>query len=188
MSFALTDDNLIVRGMTAADAPTVQRCRNLPEVARYQGWRPGTAEEVVRLSHEQAGRAPGMQKEPFQLVIEFRDEQGDLHVVGDMGSGAFDPGRQMEIGIVLDPAWQGRGLATRACRMLFTHLFEAGLHRVTARVDPRNESSVRLFDRLQFVREGLERQCWWDEDYNEWTDEICFAMLASEWRPGSETS
>ena len=82
---------------------TVHHCRNLPEVARYQGWRPKTLEEVVELAHEQAGRAPGMQKEPFQLVIEFRDEDDEHHLVGDMGTGAFDPGRQMEIGIVLEP-------------------------------------------------------------------------------------
>jgi len=182
MTFALTDNDLTIRAMTEKDAPLVQRCRNLPEVARYQGWRPETVDEVVKLSHEQVGRAPGMQEEHFQLVIEYRDEQGDLHVVGDMGSGAFDPGRQMEIGLVLDPTWHGRGIATRACRMLFEHLFDAGLHRITARVDPRNEPSLRLFDRLQFVREGLERQCWYDEDYKEWTDEVCFAMLASEWR------
>jgi RimJ/RimL family protein N-acetyltransferase len=140
-----------------------------------------TVDEVVELSHEQAEREPGMQKEPFQLMIEVRDEQGQLHIAGDMGSGAFDPGRQMEVGIVLDPAWQSRCIATGACRLLFDHLFAAGLHRITARVDPRNGASIKLFERLQFVREGIERQCWWDDAYNEWTDEVCFAVLASEW-------
>ena len=183
-NFSISDGDLCVRGMLAEDAPTVQRCRNLPEVARYQGWRPGTPEEVIELAHEQVGRRPGMQTEPFQLVIEYRDENGDCHVVGDMGSGAFDPGKQFEIGIVLDPGWQGRGFATRACRLLFGHLFENGFHRVTARIDPRNDASVKLFERLQFRKEGLELQCWWDEDYNEWTDEVCYAMLGSEW-PGS---
>lgn len=181
MSFALTKDDLTIRAMSSDDAAAVQRCRNLPDVARYQGWRPETVDEVVELSHEQVGRAPGMQKEPFQLVIELRDEAGAKHVVGDMGTGAFDPGRQMEIGIMLDPKWHGRGIATRACRMLFEHLFAAGMHRITARIDPRNEPSVRLFERLKFVREGLERQCYWDEDFDEWTDEVLYAMLAAEW-------
>jgi aminoglycoside 6'-N-acetyltransferase len=167
--------------MTAADAEAVQRCRNLPAVARYQSWRPADAAEVVELAHEQVDRAPGMQSEPCQLVIEVRDAEGRAHFAGDMGSGAFDPGRQMEIGIVLDPEWQGRGLATRACRLLFDHLFTVGLHRVTARVDPRNEPSLRLFERLGFRREGHERECWWDDVWNEWTDEVCFAVLRSEW-------
>ena len=181
-SFRLQRDNLCLRGMGPEDAPTVQRCRNLPEVARYQSWRPATADEVIELAHEQVGRAPGMQREPFQLVIERQDTNGQRQVVGDMGTGAFDPGRQMEIGLVLDPEWQGQGIATRACRMLFGHLFAAGLHRITARVDPRNEPSMRLFHRLQFRQEGLERACWWDDTWTEWTDEACFAMLASEWR------
>ena len=116
-----------------------------------------------------------------ESLIEARDAHGSPHIVGDMGTGAFDPGRQMEIGIVLDPAWQGRGIATRACRMMFDHLFANGLHRVTARIDPRNGASLRLFERLGFRQEGIERSAFWDEDWQEWTDEVCFAVLASEW-------
>jgi len=181
MNFALTDNDLTIRKMTSKDAASVHRCRNLPEVARYQSWRPATVAEVAELSRAQRDRAPGMQREPCQLVIEFCDAAGQRHIVGDMGSGAFDPQRQMEIGIVLDPEWQGRGFATRACRMLFEHLFAAGLHRITARVDPRNERSIRLFERLNFQREGLERQCFYDEPFQEWTDEVLFAALAREW-------
>lgn len=177
----LVDGDVVVRPMTPTDAPIVQRCRNMPEVARYQGWRPASEEEVVALAHEQLGRRPGMQREPFQLVIERMDADGNGIVVGDMGSGAFDPGRQMEIGIVLSPQWQGLGYASRACKLLLDHLFESGLNRVTARIDPRNTPSIRLFERLRFRREGLERQCWWDEVWQEWTDEVCYAVLAEEW-------
>ena len=177
----LQRDELCIRAMEPQDAAAVQRCRNLPDVSRYQGWRPATVTEVEALAREQSGRAPGMQREAYQVVIEARDAQGTPHIVGDMGTGAFDPGRQMEIGIVLDPAWQGRGIATRACRMMFDHLFANGLHRVTARIDPRNGASLRLFERLGFRQEGIERAAYWDEDWQEWTDEVCFAVLASEW-------
>ncbi|MEO0324135.1 MAG: GNAT family protein [Myxococcota bacterium] len=179
--FELREGDLALRAMGPADAAAVQRGRTMPEVARYQSWRPATVEEVVALAHEQSERAPAMQTAPFQVVIEHVDATGQAHVVGDMGTGAFDPGRQMDVGIVLHPAWQGRGFATRACRMLFDHLFGAGLHRVTARVDPRNGPSLRLFERLRFRREGLEKECWWDPVWSEWTDEVCFAMLAAEW-------
>lgn len=181
MAFSIQDVDLCIRGMLAGDAAAVQQCRNLPEVIRYQSWRPATVKEVVELSHEQSDRAPGMQKEPFQLVIEITDQDRKRHIVGDIGSGAFVPGKQIEIGIVLNPAWHGRGIASRACRLLLDHLVAAGLHRITARVGTRNEPSIKLFERLRFDREGLERQCWWDKDHNEWTDEILFAVLASEW-------
>ena len=182
-SLHLQDDEVCVRAMGPDDAAFVQRCRNHPDVVRYQSWRPAAVAEVVELAHEQVGRAPGMQADPFQLVIELRRPDG-RHLVGDIGTSGFDPGRQMEIGIVLDPSYRGSGLATRACRLLLTHVFSAGLHRVTARVDPRNERSLRLFERLQFRREGLERACWWDDAWKEWTDEVCFAMLREDWNAG----
>ena len=62
-----------------------------------------------------------------------------------------------------------------------SHLFDAGLHRITARVDPRNTRSLRLFDRLGMRREGHEVECYWDDAQQEWTDEVCFAVLAREW-------
>ena len=79
-------------------------------------------------------------------------------------------------------AARGQGLATRALRLLITHLFADGFHRVKARVDPRNTASLRLFDRLGFRREGHERLCYWDAEHGEWTDEVLFAVLSSEWR------
>ena len=180
-TFYLQDDELSLRGMRADDAAFVQQCRTHPDVVRFQSWRPATVTEVLALAGEQQGRAPGMQEEPFQVVIALRDDQGREHRVGDMGTGAFDPGRQMELGIALHPAWQGRGLASRACRLLLGHLFAAGLHRVTARIDPRNQASLRLFERLGFQYEGLEHQCAWDDDFREWADEKLFAMLAVRW-------
>ena len=175
----LRDGLLTVRLMDEEDAAAVHRCRNLPEVSRYQGWRPTFVADVRRLAREQAQRMPGMQTEPCQLVICLEDA-GQNHIAGDFGAGAFDPGRQMEIGIVIDPAWQRRGIAKRATSLLLQHLFSEGLHRVTARVDPRNTPSTCLFDGLGFRREGVARQCYWDSQHQEWTDEVCFAMLASE--------
>jgi len=175
--FLLTDGPLQLRRMGPDDAAAVHRCRNLPEVARYQGWRPERVADVVALAHEQARRLPGHQSEPCQLVIVWNGV-----VVGDLGFGSVEPRRQVELGIVLDPAVWGQGLATRALRLLITHLFADGFHRVKARVDPRNTASLRLFDRLGFRREGHERLCYWDAEHGEWTDEVLFAVLSSEWR------
>lgn len=174
MAFELCDETLRVRLMTTSDAFSVFSCRNLPEVSRYQGWRP-TLAEVERVARDQARATPGLDR-ICQLVIEDNRD-----FVGDFGVVPTEPGRQAELGIVLHPSAQGRGLATCACRLLIGHLFAVGLHRITARVDPRNVPSLRLFDRLGLRREGHEVECFYDDVHDEWTDEICFAVLAREW-------
>lgn len=66
-----------------------------------------------------------------------------------------------EIGYSLSPQFQGRGLATQALRCGLTYALDTlGLLRIEADIDPRNEPSWRLLERLGFVREGLLRKRW----------------------------
>jgi RimJ/RimL family protein N-acetyltransferase len=64
--------------------------------------------------------------------------------------------------------------------LAFTRL---GLHRVIARVDARNLPSLRLCERLGMRREAVLRENEWFK--GEWTDEVDYALLASEWPPPS---
>lgn len=61
-----------------------------------------------------------------------------------------------EIGYALSPTHQGRGMAGEALRLAIEHAFmQLGLQRIEADVDPRNEPSWRLLERLGFRREAL---------------------------------
>lgn len=71
------------------------------------------------------------------------------------------PHKRAEIGYSLLPARQGQGLATEALRTVLGHAFgPLGLERIEADVDPRNEPSWRLLEKLGFRREGLLRNRW----------------------------
>lgn len=66
-----------------------------------------------------------------------------------------------EIGIILRREAQGRGLAAKALKLVEAHAFGAmGLHRLAADIDPDNTSSISLFLRAGFQREGLLRGNW----------------------------
>ena len=176
--FPIDDPPLTIRLMRPEDANDVQRSRTEPRNARYSGWRPATVEEVAAHARAQdpstIGRSPGV----VQLVLE---EHGVF--VGDMGVQTHGELPVVELGIVLAPTAHGRGVASRSIRRVVEALFRSGVHRVTARADARNERSVRLFERLGWRREGVERQCFWDAAFEEWCDEVCFAVLGSEWPP-----
>src|SRR5260370_2581367 len=59
-----------------------------------------------------------------------------------------------ELGYVFNPVLGGRGYATEAASMMLRLGFEGlGLHRIVARIDERNEPSVRLARRLG-MRQG----------------------------------
>ncbi len=66
-----------------------------------------------------------------------------------------------EIGIILRREAQGRGLAAKALGVVVDYGFgELGLHRIAADIDPDNTSSLSLFLRAGFQREGLLRGNW----------------------------
>ncbi|GAA2353640.1 hypothetical protein GCM10010170_045100 [Dactylosporangium salmoneum] len=105
-------------------------------------------------------------------------------LIGDVGVNRHDEGRQAEIGFTLAPRFQGGGYASEAVRRVVGHLLaEEGLHRVHASVDGRNDRSARLLRRLGFRLEGREIQSCWAK--GEWTDDLRYAVLASEWSRSS---
>lgn len=91
--------------------------------------------------------------------------------------------RQMglaEIGYGVAEAHQGRGIATRAVRLLVDKVFrETSLRKIIALVHDQNVPSCRLLERLGFTREGLLREHYVIEGVP--VNEILFGLLSKEW-------
>lgn len=87
--------------------------------------------------------------------------------------------RRMEVGYMLHPVHWGKGYASEAVRTVLQFGFEQiGLHRVEAELDPRNEASARLLEKLGFQKEGLLRERWWV--YEEWCDSALYGLLRTD--------
>ena len=172
----LHTDRLVLRSLTPADAETIFRYRSDPEVSRYQGWEPVSAEEV-RLFIESLDQAAGYLPGKWHQVGIVLRETGEL--MGDCGFRVADT-PQAEIGITLARSFQGRGLASEALRALLGHLFlELGMHRVSGSVDPRNLASMALLKRAGMRREAHCVESYWSK--GEWADDVLFAILKREW-------
>ena len=64
-----------------------------------------------------------------------------------------------EIGYLLDPALQGKGLMQEAVEEVLRYGFEEmGLHSVEAVINPDNLASIRLLERNAFVKEAYFRE------------------------------
>jgi RimJ/RimL family protein N-acetyltransferase len=71
------------------------------------------------------------------------------------------PRENYEIAYLAREAGRGRGLITRAVRLLCTWLLDDGVGRLELRTHPDNEASQRVAERCGFQREGLERKSIW---------------------------
>ena len=85
-----------------------------------------------------------------------------------------------EIGCWLEPAAEGRGLITAACRMLLTYAFEERhLHRAEWRCRADNARSSAVAERLGMTLEGVLREAWKVGDT--FYDKQVWSVLAGEW-------
>lgn len=90
-----------------------------------------------------------------------------------------------ELGYIVNKDYQRQGFAREAARAIITDAFRAGLHRIYAECDPRNNCSWGLLENLGFRREALLKQnIWFRKDAGGnpiWQDTCVYAMLKEEW-------
>ena len=171
---------LTIRPVTSEDFEALWQIRRQESVGR---WMTSASQDRDRFL-ELMGDADRMGK---TLVIEHEGA-----IVGDLMLAPEDAwsqsevaeqakGVQAEIGWCLDPAVEGRGLATEAVRELIRIAFEdLGLRRLVAHCFAANEPSWRLMERVgmrreaHVVKESLHRG-------GEWMDGLSYGLLAEEW-------
>ena len=105
----------------------------------------------------------------------------DETLVGGVMFTAFDTGLgYCEIGCWLEPAAEGHGLVTAACRELLDWAFVTrGLHRAEWHCRADNERSAAVAKRLGMVLEGVRREAWPYGGVRH--DKQIWAILAAEW-------
>lgn len=85
-----------------------------------------------------------------------------------------------ELGIVIgDPEDWGHGYGTEATRLILDYGFrELNLHRVELLVLDYNQRARRVYEKLGFVFEGVQREARWIDD--QWRDVIQMSLLEGE--------
>ena len=174
----LATDRLRLRPMTAADTEAVFSLFSDSVVTRYLNRLPMTTlADAAALIERATAEYSGGTALRLGLVLAENDR-----VIGTGNLLHFDwPSRRAEVGYALAQPYWGRGLAGEATAAVIEYGFEAlDLHRIEAELDPRNEPSVRVLERLGFAREGLLRERCIVGD--EISDSLIMGLLRSHYR------
>jgi len=173
----ITTPRLVLRPFVSSDAPDVIAYRGRSDVCRYLLIEPMDEPTIEAFIADRLDAVrPGDDGGKLVLAIEL-----DGRVVGDVTM-KFGPrvDRQGEVGWIVHPDVGGQGYATEAARaFVSTGFAEWDLHRVFAQLDPRNEASARLCERLGMRKEAHLRDESWFK--GEWGDLAIYAILESEW-------
>lgn len=173
-------DRLTLRRYTMNDVDALYRIHSREDVARYLYLPPRTRDEVRESVAQRVNQYRfDDQNDRMSLAVERRDS-GEFIGTGTLHWTSKEHG-QGELGYVLHPDHHGKGFATEiAVELLRIGFEDAGMHRVCGRCDGRNIASARVMEKAGMRREAHLRENEFVK--GEWTDEIIYALLASEWR------
>jgi RimJ/RimL family protein N-acetyltransferase len=177
--YPLKTERLVIRALTPEDLDRHHALFSNLEVVRYLYFGPfdreGAREHLARRSIVELPAEGGW--------INFGvEEKGEGVLIGELAMGFISAAHaHYEVGYVFDPAYAGRGFATEGAALIVELAFSGlGAHRVSGRLDARNDASARVLEKL-----GMRREAHFIENEyvkGEWTDELVYGILAPEWR------
>lgn len=173
-------DRLVLRQIDPiSDVDAIHAYASREDVCRYIPWLPKTRVEVATwLPNRCSIAVPEPDRAAFLAVVVHETDE----LIGDvMFRWESEAHGCAEIGYVIHPDHAGHGYASEAAAALLRLAFEQlDLHRVVARTDQRNHASAAVLRRIGMRQEAVFVEGEWFKD--QWSTEIDFAMLQSEWR------
>lgn len=95
--------------------------------------------------------------------------------------------RLPDVGYILHPDHWGLGLASEAVGAAVAHVFATrAIDDLTADVDPANHASIRLLEKLGFVRTGFAERTW--NIGGDWKDSVFYGLNRQAWTARSKAS
>jgi [ribosomal protein S5]-alanine N-acetyltransferase len=152
----LETSRLLLREIDFNDTVSLFKYRGDPEVMKYIG-RPLAKElaDVTKLIDVLRTNAAENNGITWAITL-----KGENILRGTIGFWRIvKEHHRAEIGYLLDPALQGKGIMQEAVEEVLRYGFEEmGLHSVEAVINPDNLASIRLLERNAFVKEAYFRE------------------------------
>lgn len=177
--FRIETSRLFLRPMALNDSASILKYRSDAETNRFQGWIPECLEDVLNFIEHRISPEINQPGTWFQMVIIRKDSR---ELIGDLG--IYFPDEQslhVELGITLSKHQQGQGFAAEALREVVSYLFlKLEKQKIIASIDPQNQPSIKLFERL-----GFEKEAFYEKSLflnGEWVDDLVMGLQRRNWK------
>lgn len=171
----LRTPRLLLRRITAADAPAILRMRSEPLMMRYLDREPATSldDALQHINLIEANLADNV-----GVTWGLARTEAPAELLGTCGIWRLDLYHHRgEVGYALLPETWGQGLMQEALAEVCRYGFEQlRLHSLEANVNPHNAASIRVLERLGFVREAYFRENYYFR--GQFTDSAIYSLLA----------
>ena len=158
MADEIRTERLVLRRFRLDDTDAMHRILVDPVAMRFWSTLPHETIEQTQEWVRSEVEAPPELSDDFVITL-------DGALIGKLG--CF---RLPEVGYLLDPATWGNGYAHEAMAAFVARRRALGSAELTADVDPRNHSSLRLLRKIGFEETGRAQRTW--EIGGEWHDSI----------------
>jgi RimJ/RimL family protein N-acetyltransferase len=176
----LSDDAVVLRPWSVADATFMADASRDPAIERYNGPVPASAADAITVIEriERSWRTFEVEGDPTGAAFVIVDAAlGEP--VGMCGIDGWSSTGAAQFGYWLAAGARGRGLATRAVTLMTDWLFELGAARVFLTIHSENAPSAAVARRAGFTYEGTLRAD--DVWAGQRKDVDVFAVLPDEW-------
>jgi RimJ/RimL family protein N-acetyltransferase len=177
--YPIRSERLLLRPLRERDYEDFHALHAHPDVARYLYNEP---HDRTATSELMSDRMPLVEIEyegdRLSLAMELRETRVMVGTCSLLYKS--EDHQQGEIGYLIQPKYWGNGYATEASIALLRLGFDGmKLHRIIGRCDARNAASAGVMTKI-----GMRLEAHLVENEfvkGEWTDELVYAMLATEW-------
>ncbi len=174
----LSDGVVSLREWDQADAPAVAAACAEDEIAWWMHLIPQPYTEND--AHDYIASVEAAWRDGTGGTFAVLDEHGEI--AGSIGMRVIDPLNDVvEVGYWAAAPARGRGLTTRALRLICAWLFDVvGAQRIQLRADVLNIASQRVAQKAGFVREGTLRSSAFNERQARRIDYAVYSLLPGE--------
>jgi len=177
----LTTERLVLHELLPADAADVLVIRGDPEVQKYDDPPIHSLQEAAEFIEEMRQACATDQQQAWAVTLkgnatviglvslQYRNHRGDVYH------------RRAEVGYGIARASWGQGIGSEAVRAVVHYGFaQRKLNLIYAGTIAENYESVRLLEKLGFVREGTRRQHSLEDD-GRFLDSAMYGLIRSDW-------